>query len=45
MKQSDHNDFIKATEKEVDAHECGNNWEMFKIHEIPKGMKSIIAIW
>lgn len=45
LKQEDSTEFIKAMQQEADDHEQRSHWEITLRSEIPKGMKTIMAIW
>jgi hypothetical protein len=45
MRQDDRADFIKAMIKEVEDHEGRDHWELVLCSTIPKGIKTIHAIW
>ncbi|MCP4479271.1 MAG: hypothetical protein GY818_14390 [Planctomycetaceae bacterium] len=45
LKQEDSTEFIKAMQKEADDHEQRSHWEITLRSDIPKGTKTIMAIW
>ena len=45
LKQPDSTDFIQAMIKEVQDHEQRNHWTVIPRHQVPKGVKTILAIW
>jgi hypothetical protein len=45
MRQDDREDFIQAMIKEVEDHEGRDHWELVLRSTIPKGIKTIQAIW
>ena len=45
LKQPDKNEFIKAMMAEIKDHESRQHWVLFKRSSIPKGHKTIMAIW
>ena len=45
LKQDDRAEFIKAMKVEIEDHEQRDHWHLFDRSKIPKGHKSILAIW
>ena len=45
LKQDDKNQFIKAMMVEIEDHETREHWVTYKREDIPKGHKTIMAIW
>ena len=45
MRQEDRGEFIKAMMKEVEDHESRDHWALVLRSTIPKGIKTIQAIW
>ena len=45
LKQDDKSDFILAMVKEVTDHESRNHWTIMPRSAIPKGTKTILAVW
>ena len=44
-KQDDRTEFIKAMKVEIEDYEQRDHWNLFDRSKIPKGHKSILAIW
>jgi hypothetical protein len=45
LKQDDRDDFVEAMQVEVDAHQTREHWEIIPRSQMPKEMKTIMAIW
>ena len=45
LQQDDRAEFIKAMQVEIEDHENRDHWHLFERSSIPKGKKSILAIW
>lgn len=45
MKQPDRKEFLKAMEKEINAHSDNDNWEVILRSEVPAGHKVLPSVW
>ena len=45
LQQDDKNEFIQAMLKEIQDHETREHWHLFERNKIPKGHKTILAVW
>ncbi|KAL7516471.1 hypothetical protein ACHAWX_001485, partial [Stephanocyclus meneghinianus] len=45
LKQDDQDNFIDAMQAKVDAHPTREHWEIIPLSQMPKEMKTIMAIW
>ena len=45
LKQDDRDEFVNAMQVEVDAHQTREHWEIIPRSQMPKEMKTIMAIW
>ena len=45
LKQDNIRGFVEAMVKEVSDHESREHWEMFSRADMPKGCKTMLAIW
>jgi hypothetical protein len=45
LKQDDRDEFIEAMQVEVDTHQTREHWEIIPRSQMPKEMKTIMAIW
>jgi hypothetical protein len=45
LKQEDRDNFIEAMQVEIDAHQTREHWEIIPRSQMPKEMKTIMAIW